>query len=364
VEAPIEFDLAPVEQRERFQFWHDVGSRIHRPVPARYQDPHSLMVRATLLTMGEVVMGRMTSTPQHFERTEPMIRRDHVDSFLLILMERGTMRWIGAQEQYQANQGDLLLLNNSDVFRSEWSEHRQIYAVMPRDYLRAPGWPQPRTALLKAADPRAQLLHQHLIGLWRQQLCPPGPPSSLPPPSLDLGLGLASLTRIYFSERCAALKPTAENDLHSLSAAIQQWLNNNLHRSDLDANNIAATFHISRSTLYELFRPWGGVRTYLQTRRLERARDILESAGQPIGISQLAISLGFRSVSSFSRSFHERWGMAPKQARQQGRQQPDPAPHAPAADGADLQALTEQTQRYYAAIRRLSHPTPSTPPPG
>ena len=290
-----------------------------------------------------------------------MLKRDQLDSFLLVFMERGYMHWNGEHNQYQVEAGDLFLLNNQDTFRSEWSDHQQTYAVLPRDLLTHPSRPEPRTALLRAADPRAELLRQHLRTLWQQQVMTSDSPSATADQQLALGLGLASLTSIYFNEPGCRLTAPDDERSTSLTNSIQQWLTNNLHRSDLDANTIAATFHISRSTLYELFRPCGGVRTYLQTRRLEIARDILVSADHHIGISQLSINLGFRSVSSFSRSFHVRWGMTPKQARQLRRDQPDRtllpsrATSAGSTDNeADIKTLRQGTESYYAAVRRLS----------
>jgi len=216
---------------------------------------------------------------------------------------------------------------------------------LPRDLLTAAGWPEPRTALLHDGDPRADLLRQHLIAIWQQQVSGTAAMSA----TNELSLGLASLTRIYFSAPGSALSAEPEAQQHALISSIQQWLDNNLHRSDLDASTIAAAFHLSRSTLYEMFKPWGGIRTYLQARRLDIARHTQESADPRLSISQLAIRLGFRSVSSFSRAFHARWGMPPKQARQSARSQTQPAPATE-----DENAMREGTQRYYRAVQRLS----------
>jgi AraC-like DNA-binding protein len=341
----IDFDLSWIHPRERFPFWHDVGSLVQRPAQERYQEPASLMVRAKILSLGEIVMGQMTSSPQHFERTAMMIRRDHIDSFLLVLLKSGSMHWAGEQSQFQMKAGDLFLLDQHESFRSDWSEHQQLYAALPRDLLAAAGWPEPRTALLHDGDPRADLLRQHLIAIWQQQVSGTAAMSA----TNELSLGLASLTRIYFSAPGSALSAEPEAQQHALISSIQQWLDNNLHRSDLDASTIAAAFHLSRSTLYEMFKPWGGIRTYLQARRLDIARHTLESADPRLSISQLAIRLGFRSVSSFSRAFHARWGMPPKQARQSARSQTQPAPATE-----DENAMREGTQRYYRAVQRLS----------
>ena len=62
----IDFDLSWIHPRERFPFWHDVGSLVQRPAQERYQEPASLMVRAKILSLGEIVMGQMTSSPQYY----------------------------------------------------------------------------------------------------------------------------------------------------------------------------------------------------------------------------------------------------------------------------------------------------------
>jgi hypothetical protein len=48
VQEPIQFDLSLIAPHERFAFWHDVGSLIHRPLPCRDQSPADLKVHAKL----------------------------------------------------------------------------------------------------------------------------------------------------------------------------------------------------------------------------------------------------------------------------------------------------------------------------
>lgn len=365
MDVPLDFDLSLIPRRERFAFWHDVGSLIQRPVRTKYQDPDSLMVHARLLLSGDFILGQMTASPQHFERSGQMIRQDQVDSLLLVLMVRGSAHWSGKHQQLSIQSGDLLLLDNQDSSQSEWTAHQQIYAAIPRDLLKAAGWAAPQTSVLRAGDPRAVLLSQHLRTLWR---LPQSDSSGLKP---ELALGLASLTGLYFRNQHPLQAAELEDSRGALLLSIRQWLDDNLHRRDLDAAAIAASFHLSRSTLYEIFRPWGGIRAYIQSRRLEIAREILESAERRLSISQLAIRLGFRSVSSFSRAFSDRWGVSPKQARQQASSQPLPAPldgdtasAATATESPSLDAMKEGTQRYYKAVQRLSrYRGASSPPP-
>lgn len=58
---------------------------------------------------------------------------------------------------------------------------------------------------------------------------------------------------------------------------ICDWIDHNLHAADLSVDQIATRLHLSRSSLYRLFQPWGGVKSYLHECRLRAARIRLKS---------------------------------------------------------------------------------------
>ncbi|MFZ5813350.1 MAG: helix-turn-helix domain-containing protein [Thermodesulfobacteriota bacterium] len=51
------------------------------------------------------------------------------------------------------------------------------------------------------------------------------------------------------------------------------------------------------------------LRGYLRDLRLDTARDLLERQG--LSVSETALSVGYESLPSFSRSFHARFGYPP-----------------------------------------------------
>ncbi len=360
---PISFDLSIVERKDRFSFWHDIGSLVHRPIYDEYQHPTSLMVRARMLDLSDVVIGRMKSSAQHFERTESMIKKDQVDSLMLILLEKGEMSWSDSNGHYSMEPGDLVLLDNNCSFRCEWTAHQQLYCVFPRDLLSATGWHEPTTALLKADDPRANILRQHLRSIWQEYR--DGEKKWIP----EIAKGLSSLTALYFSDQSSSVLAKQASSDKTHRDSIRLWIESNLHRSELDASEIASSFYLSRSRVYELFKPWGGVRSYLKVRRLQKAHQVLESSTESISISKLAFSLGFRSLSSFSRAFHEYWGIPPKEAAIMNRktsmklrQQLNDPSHYHSSDPSKVNALKLSTDRYYNALNRLKRSHGPVPP--
>lgn len=344
----IDFNLSAIAPHERFEFWHDAGSLVHRPIRSAYHTPSQIEVRATVRPSESIVMGRMTSSEQYFERTKHMIRTDHVDSFQLVLLEYGSIQWTAQDNTCHAQAGDLLLLDNDEVTQSAWTAHRQIYAVLPRDLVAAPGWPGPSKRVLQSGSPCAAILSHYLQTIWANRQT-----ESLNS-TQQLVQGLASLTRIYFSEAAPLLE--AASTPVPIKQTIQGWIHDHLHNPDLDAAQICSAFYLSRSTLYELFKPEGGIRTYLQQCRLERARLILENPNCQASISAIASQLGFRSLSSFSRAFHDHWGLTPRDARKQE------LANNKRREGETLASIHLQNQcqskenlsRYYQAVEALS----------
>jgi AraC-like DNA-binding protein len=73
---------------------------------------------------------------------------------------------------------------------------------------------------------------------------------------------------------------------------------------------------MSRATLYRVFEQLGGVRRYIQQRRLKGAYQRLTDpvhASERIGT--IAAGFGFGNDSAFSRAFRETYGMSPTNLR-------------------------------------------------
>ncbi|MCP9911781.1 helix-turn-helix transcriptional regulator, partial [Cyanobium sp. BA20m-p-22] len=177
-----------------------------------------------------------------------------------------------------------------------------------------------------------------------------------------LSAGLSALVRAYFKDCLVTpLVDVAVEERPLLLSSMQDWIRGQLHHADLDAQVMGRYFHCSRSTVYALFKPYGGVRAYVQSLRLERARERLCSPGVgKILIGRLAIHLGFSSVAVFSRAFRERWGMSPKEMRAQflaaqGRNSFS-TNNSACADSAQLhrEQLKHACENYYATFRRDS----------
>lgn len=92
--------------------------------------------------------------------------------------------------------------------------------------------------------------------------------------------------------------------------AIDRCIRRRLGERDLSADVIAENTRISRSSLYRLLEPQGGVAKYIQTHRLEALRARLWR-GPSAPLADLAVELGFAGEAHMSRLFSERFGLSP-----------------------------------------------------
>ena len=98
--------------------------------------------------------------------------------------------------------------------------------------------------------------------------------------------------------------------------AIKTAIERRLLEPQLSPQSLLEEFGITRSTLYRLFEPFGGVSAYITERRLHHALRLLADPLQPRRrISQLAFELGFSHASAFTRAFKDLFGVSPKEAR-------------------------------------------------
>jgi len=92
------------------------------------------------------------------------------------------------------------------------------------------------------------------------------------------------------------------------------FIDRNLARPNLAPALLEASLPFSRSSLYRLFEPLGGVRHAVLQRRLERSMKALltGSAAKP-PLRAIARDHGFPTEEQFSRAFRTRFGVTPHQ---------------------------------------------------
>jgi AraC-like DNA-binding protein len=96
---------------------------------------------------------------------------------------------------------------------------------------------------------------------------------------------------------------------------IRRVIRDNIGSPTLGPAKICRLAGISRSQLYRLFEPHGGVARYIQAQRLRMAHAALSEAGPGVLVAEVAERLGFFDASAFSRAFRREFGLTPTEVR-------------------------------------------------
>lgn len=99
-------------------------------------------------------------------------------------------------------------------------------------------------------------------------------------------------------------------------AEIKDAIERQLDQPDFCPQSLVEQFGLSRATLYRMFEPLGGVKAYINERRLQYAFRLMTDPKAPsVRIKQLAYKLGYGHPSAFSRAFRSLFGVSPSQVR-------------------------------------------------
>jgi len=101
-----------------------------------------------------------------------------------------------------------------------------------------------------------------------------------------------------------------------------QFIEDNLRDPELSPASISAGLRVSPRYLRTVFAPGGEkMSAYILRRRLEEcARQMYNPAWNAHTLTEIAFSWGFNSAAHFTRTFHEKYGMSPRDYRRAGQQ--------------------------------------------
>jgi AraC-like DNA-binding protein len=96
--------------------------------------------------------------------------------------------------------------------------------------------------------------------------------------------------------------------------AMEQYLRKHLNDVTIGVKALEHVFHYSRSTIYRLFEPHGGVVAFIRSERLQRCHAaLIRPSTRPLLVSAVASRFGFHDPSQFSRTFRRHYGIAPSE---------------------------------------------------
>lgn len=258
--------------------------------------------------LDRMLLSVATASPATIERTQTQIATQGIDHVVLRLYLTPGSSLISAKGDAEPiAAGTFALFDLSQRMSSTSTGMRSVQLCMPRRlfHSRVGEVSALHNGLFRTqSSPLLQLLNAHVQNT-RECLESADHAQRTLLTSATIDLVNAALTPVTDS---------AHNHQAVAAIAIRQFVEENLHRSELGIEMISARFGLSRTPIYKLFEPDGGVLTYIRNRRLARGMRMLAGIeGDPSRrVSSVAYACGYESAKMFSKAFHKRYGVNPR----------------------------------------------------
>lgn len=249
------------------------------------------------------------------------VETDGFDHLVITLVRDGALLIRGADGvEATAGPGEVVLFDTRQPWRSATEAAHLITVSISRDVAEAALGPAAAQHGVILGPPANHMLADYMTSLV-------GRAAELPTDSLP------ALCRAFMDILSSSMpgSMTATGERRRLDflryEAVDRYLSDHLSERKLSAHTIGVATGISRSSLYRLFEKYGGVARYIQRRRLDALRDVLDS-GDPTPLPELAKAFGFADEAHMSRLFSEAYGSPPGAYRRQSLAAPsadDPA---------------------------------------
>ncbi|BDG71938.1 hypothetical protein Rmf_18670 [Roseomonas fluvialis] len=262
--------------------------------------------------------------PYDYSRSQARIRRDSLDHWIIGICRRGTQRQRSGNAEVTFDLGVPYVLTMARPFEAqrEGAEIEWASLFVARDSMPELEPLFSATLYRPLAGPAGRLLATYLETMQE----------------VSQNLRASEIAHLETATR-ALLAAALEGSRDALEAAcpqiehlqlsrIKRLIRANLGSATLGPGRLCAMGGVSRSALYRLFEPLGGVACYIQRERLRCAYRLLTDPHDRRGIAQMAEAVGFFEPSSFSRSFRAHFGATPRELRMAALEGRGTLPHA------------------------------------
>lgn len=300
----------PVESR--LDMWNTAfGSLNAITIPAELNAPPSVHCENWLLG-GGMVLSQTRVAGGRFLRDTLRARRDQLDHWVIRVVKQGQCRVQQSGYDCILGPGQLMLFSLHETWTIDWLNSEWISLCIPRDMdLPLSG------ALSTVPSGLVQgvgggLLADLVLSLPMRLRA--ARPEEIP--GLSCAVRLTVGACLHAVERDKLPETVAGIGYSWAKERVRRVILKNAGSSQLKPEQIASAAGLSRSALYRLFEPEGGVARYIRQLRLSLAHAALRDPDQAHrSIAAIAEDHGFADASDFTRAFKAVYGIPPRSVR-------------------------------------------------
>ena len=310
----------------------------------RKEDVGAFRAQSQVRHLGNAILCRAGASGLRFARDRALVARMGVDHILAHVRLSGRARIATGGDERDCAPGDICLFDLSRPLSASSTDYEALTVVLPRRLFGADrgALDALHGAVIRGETPFGGMLNTHLRALAAHATGFSEGEAEAAARATAVLLGAA------IPGRSDAAWAGAAPESAPLLLAMRRYIEGELASPDLNAESLLGRFGVSRSALYRLFAPLGGVSGYIRQRRLGRAyRELAADDGRFVRISEVAYRCGFESAAHFAQAFRAEFGCAPRDVRERSA-----AVAAPAV--ADPPPRTETWTDFYDWVLRLA----------
>lgn len=291
---------------DAYDHWRDAHPALNT-VYAITPGPTPFHVKAASVALGRASVTRFDFSGMTYERDEARIRVDDNDGVVVQLTETGGMSGAAGTTQFAAGPGAAVFVDRTRPFLNHSLDTRGIAIGVPRE-------------LLGATNARA--LHGKVISGGAYGLLSDyaawltGAFTRMPLSAVERTEAALAAILIAAFQDDRRLDPAAAETVGVLAVdRVRRHIERHALTGPIDMKTIVAASGVSRSSLYRLMAPLGGVQNLIWMTRCEAALHALLNPAHRGRLADIATEFGFTSQAHFSRRFKDRFGFSPSNLR-------------------------------------------------
>lgn len=265
--------------------------------------------------LGDLLLMDGISDELTIRRNRAHIAHDDLDHWIIRATRRGRLISCTDDRSYATTRGEIVLETLSEPFVDNWTPAGWVSVMIPRDAVPEllPYYLQFGTGPIQSGA--AALLSDFLMALADR--LPEAEERDRDRFARTLRMMIVSCLQVESDLGRREL----EVDTPLARERVRRVIRVNLGSARLDPERIGRLAGVSRSTLYRMFEPYGGVVHYVQAMRLDRVHaDLAETAHNgSLTIAEIAERRGFHNTPAFNRAFKRRFGCTPGEVRSSAR---------------------------------------------
>jgi AraC-like DNA-binding protein len=325
VGGSVVFSTRDVEPAGRFETWRSRFGSVN-DVAAPPDERADFRARTELWKLGPMVLGVTSNPARRIARTAAQCARDDIDHWVLRVTRSGAALMRTEEQCAWSRPGEVQIGSLAAPYVEDRTAGEWVGLFVPRD-----AYPEIDAGLRAqgarvATGATASLLATFLLSLADRM--PQTSPDDIAPMT-EAARGMIAACLLGD----AAPRAMREGDRARLERLrVESLIRDAIGSPALNAERICALAGLSRSALYRLFEPRGGVAAHVLRLRLDLVRcDLGDPALAEAPIARIAARRGFSSVASFTRAYGRAFGETPGDTRRRaaalligpGRAQPD-----------------------------------------